>query len=103
MKKIIYVALLATLSLLVFSCKKTDTEKPAYQQKTKADDAAARSEIQRAYDDIETVYNSRDYADASSSSRTTGNVLPCGKVTFNTKNFTIDYSQVVPIVIRIVC
>jgi hypothetical protein len=94
MKKIIYSILLASFPLFIFSCKKTEEEKPVYQQKTKADDASARSEMQRAYDDIETVYNSTEYENASTSSlRTSGTVLPCGKVTFDKKNFTIDYSQ----------
>ena len=93
MTKIIYAAMLATISLSIFSCKKTEDEKPVYKQKTKADDASARSEIQRAYDDIETVYNSTDYTTSSNNLRTSGTLLPCGKVTFNKKDFSIDYSQ----------
>ncbi len=94
MKKIIYSILLASFPLFIFSCKKAEGEKPVYTQKTKADDAAARSEMQRAYDDIETVYNSNDYENSSNASmRTSATILPCGKVIFDKKNFKIDYSQ----------
>lgn len=91
MKKIIYTILIGT-SVLLVGCKKADEVPQTYEGRTKADDASARSEMQRAYDDVETVFNSQEYKDASGM-RTSGAILPCGRVTFNTKNFTIDYSQ----------
>lgn len=83
------------VAAIVFaSCKKKTEEvaPPVITPTAKADDAAARDELNHAYDDVETVYNSQDYS-SSSTLRTSGAVLPCGKVTFNTKNFSIEYGQ----------
>jgi hypothetical protein len=92
MKKIVYCVLLG-LAIASASCtKKTPETTPVYPDGSKADDANARNEMDKVYSDIETVFNSQDYKDASAQ-RTSGAILPCGKVTFNTKNFTIDYSQ----------
>ncbi|WP_018341744.1 hypothetical protein [Cytophaga aurantiaca] len=102
MKRIIYTFLIGmTFSLI--GCKKADEVPPTYEGRTKADDASGRSELDRVSSDIEKVYNSQEYADASgmrtsSNLRTTSTaILPCGKVTFNlnsnSKNFSIDYSQ----------
>lgn len=75
------------------SCKKKEqVEAPIAAPTARADEAAARDELNGAYDDVETVYNSQEYTDASNA-RIAGVILPCGKVTFNTKNFTIDYGQ----------
>ena len=104
MKKIIYTILIgASLHSLVGCKKSVDEATPSVSSRSEADDASARSEMQRAYDDVETVYNSDDYKNASSL-RTSSNLrttntalLPCGRVTFNlnnnSKNFSIDYSQ----------
>lgn len=91
MKKVIFVVLIGFLSALV-SCKKDKEpevkETPVYR--TKADDANARVELDKSYDDIEKVFNSQEYADASA--RTAAVVLPCGNVSLNGKNFTIEYN-----------
>lgn len=92
MKNYIYCMFLAA-TIVIASCKKKEeVEAPIITPTAKADEAAARDELDGAYDDVETVYNSKEYS-ASSGSRTSGAILPCGKVTFNTKNFTIDYGQ----------
>lgn len=92
MKKIIYAILIGASVYSLTSCKKPVDETPTTVSGTKADDASARNELDKAYSDIEAVFNSQQYADASGL-RTTGAILPCGKVTFDTKNFTIDYSK----------
>lgn len=91
MKKIIYAILIGAAVSLV-GCKKPDEVPPVNEGRTKADDATARNELDKVNSDIETVYNSQEYADASGL-RTTGEILPCGKVTFSNKNFQIDYSK----------
>lgn len=96
MKKIIYAILIGTTITLV-GCKKPDEVPAAYVDKSKADDASGRNELDKVYSDIQTVYNSQEYADASTL-RTTAAILPCGSVSFNTnnntKNFTIQYNGV---------
>jgi len=93
MKKILYTILIGT-SISLVGCKKpVDEVPPTVEGRSKADDASARSEMQRAYDDVETVFNSQEYKDASGLRTTSTSLLPCGRVTFNTQNFTIDYSQ----------
>lgn len=93
MKKIIYTFLIATSMYSLVGCKKADEVSSTVQGRSKADDASARSEMQRAYDDVETVFNSQDYKDASGMRTTSTSLLPCGRVTFSSKNFSIDYSQ----------
>jgi len=92
-------AIIFSLSLATFvaftACKKKKEDDPTpttptVQSYTKADDASARNELDRAQDDIESVYNSQDYAAA----RTSAINLPCGNVTLNSKNFTIQYNGV---------
>lgn len=101
MKRIIYTILIGS-TIFILGCKKPDEVPAPIEGRDQADDASARSEMQRAYDDVETVFNSQDYQDASnlrttSSLRTTTALLPCGRVTFNlnnnSNNFSIDYSQ----------
>jgi hypothetical protein len=94
MKKFIYTILIGT-AISVFGCKKPD-EVPApasHTDRAEADDASARNELDKVYDDIEKVYNSPEYRDGSTL-RTTGVVLPCGSVSLNAKNFTIQYNGV---------
>ena len=100
MKKSIYCLFLVAAIVFASCRKKADVEDPIIAPTAKADDAAARTELNNAYDDIETVYNSDDYSDASgalrtssSNARISGAVLPCGTVTIDTKNFKIDYGQ----------
>jgi len=92
MKRIIYTILIGT-SISLAGCKKSVDDAPAMVDRTKADDASARNELDKVYSDIQTVYNSQEYAN-SSTMRTTGVILPCGSVTLNTKNFTIQYNGV---------
>src|SRR6478735_1274881 len=93
MKKVIYTILIGAAITLV-GCKKPVDEVPqTVEGRSKADDASGRSEMQRAYDDVETVFNSQEYKDASGMRTTTASLLPCGIVTFSAKNFTIDYNQ----------
>lgn len=91
MKKIAFV--LTGVSLLLFSsCKKDEKEvTPTTSDRSKADDAAARNEFNRVYDIAEEVFNSSEY-DNSTGSRV-AYTLPCGNVTLNAQNFTIDYSN----------
>lgn len=97
MKKLIYLILIGATISSMMSCKKKEEEvqpAPVRVQTTKADDAAARNELDKVYRDIEDVYNSQEYADQSNLRISAGGaILPCGKVTFNSKDFTIDYSQ----------
>ena len=94
MKKIIYTILIGASLYSLVGCKKSvDEAKPSVSSRSEADDASARSELDKVYDDIEKVYNSQEYSDGSSL-RTTGVILPCGSVTLNTKNFTIQYNGV---------
>jgi len=100
MKKSIYCFFLVAVIVFASCRKKADVEDPIITPTAKADDAAARTELNNAYDDIETVYNSDDYSDASgalrtssSNARISGAILPCGTVTIDTKNFKIDYGQ----------
>ena len=92
MKSIIIFSLSLLVSVAVTSCKKKKEEEPTptVQSYTKADDASARNELDRAQDDIESVYNSQDYANA----RASAVVLPCGNVSLSGKNFTIKYNGV---------
>jgi hypothetical protein len=84
-------SLFVIVSLIVTACKKKEEPAtPEVQSYTKADDASARNELDRVQDDIESVYNSQEYAAA----RTAGVNLPCGKVTLSGKNFSIKYSGV---------
>ena len=92
MKKSIYCIFLAAAVVFAGCRKKEEVEPPIITPTAKADETAARNELNSAYDDVETVYNSQEYSDASGA-RTSGEVLPCGKVTFSTKNFKIDYGQ----------
>jgi len=95
MKKIIYCLVIGVSLATVISCakKKTEAATPTYQDPSKADDASARNEMDKAYSDVETVYNSQDYASASGM-RTSGAILPCGSVTIDTTHFTINYNGV---------
>lgn len=92
MKKILYTILIGT-SISLVGCKKPDEVPAAYEGRAKADDASARNELDKVYDDIEKVFNSQEYDDASTL-RTTAAILPCGSVTLNTQNFTIQYNGV---------
>lgn len=92
MKKIIYTFLIGA-SVSLTGCKKSVNETPANVDQSKADDASARNELDKSYSDIQTVYNSQEYAN-SSAMRTTGVILPCGSITLNAKNFTIQYNGV---------
>jgi hypothetical protein len=96
MKKILYyLAIIAVSISVTIGCKpKTESTVAPVVVTGKADDSGARNELDKVYSDIETVYNSQQYSDASNLRTTTGGaILPCGKVTFNAKNFTIDYSK----------
>jgi hypothetical protein len=94
MKKLIYSITLGLVLISVLSCKKSDPPiSPVYQDPSKADDSGARNGLQSSYDDIEKVYNSDEYATSANLRTTASNaILPCGSVTFNTNNFTINYS-----------
>ena len=68
MKKLIYLILIGATISSMMSCKKKEEEvqpAPVRVQTTKADDAAARNELDKVYRDIEDVYNSQEYADQS--------------------------------------
>jgi hypothetical protein len=97
MKKTFYYLTIVAVSIsILISCKpkKEVAATPAYVDRSKADDSGARNELDKVSSDIETVYNSQQYSDASNLRTTaSGAILPCGKVTFNAKNFTIDYSK----------
>lgn len=94
MKKSIYCMFLAATLVFVNCKKKEEVAPPVVTPTAKVDEAVAREELNGAYDDVETVYNSQEYAGASNSNqRTAGEILPCGKVTLDTKNFTIDYGK----------
>jgi len=86
------VATLFVAALLLFSAckKKDDSVTPTSSSSQKADDASAKTELDNAQQDIETVYNSSQYA---GNQRTTAVDLPCGTVTLNTNNFTIIYGN----------
>jgi hypothetical protein len=71
MKRIIYTLLIGTAAVTLTGCKKSVEEVPKTESRTKADDATARNELDKVNSDIEAVYNSEDYADASGL-RTTG-------------------------------
>jgi hypothetical protein len=92
MKKSIMFSLSLAAVMAFTACKKKKEEEPTptVESYAKADDASARNELDRAQEDIEAVYNSQDYADA----RKSAVVLPCGSVTLNSKNFTIQYNGV---------
>ena len=90
-KKWMFVLSTLVMGTLFFtSCKKQEEVAPK-KSGQKADDASARNELDRAQDDIETVYNSDQYA---GNQRGTAVNLPCGSVTLNTNNFTITYNGV---------
>src|SRR5690606_38615397 len=94
MKKIIIFTLFSFAIMVFTGCQKKKEEEEVQPQTTasqKADDSAARAELDRAQEDIETVYNSEDYA---GNGRGAAVVLPCGNVTLNTNNFTINYNGV---------
>lgn len=95
MKKFIYTLLIGASVYSIVGCKDPAevTPTPVYSDRSKADDASARNELDKVYSDIEKVFNSEQYSDKSNNMRTTGAILPCGKVTFNTTNFKIDYSK----------
>ncbi|WP_299253421.1 hypothetical protein [uncultured Cytophaga sp.] len=97
MKKVVYPILLGlSIAAFVSSCKPREEAPvtPAIVDRSKPDDAGARNELDKVYSDIEKVYNSQQYSDASNLRTTAGGaILPCGKVTFNAKSFTIDYSK----------
>lgn len=91
MRKIVFA--LTGISILFFSScdRKNKTEDPSSTtptSRTKADDASARNEFDRIYDIAEDIFNSDEYKNAR-----VAYVLPCGNVTINTQNFTIDYSN----------
>lgn len=91
MRKIVF-ALTGVTLLFFSSCKKDNKEDtPTASDRSKADDAAARNEFNRIYDIAEEVFNSSEY-DNSTGSRV-AYTLPCGNVTLNAQNFTIDYSN----------
>lgn len=77
-------------TLLFTACKKQEEVAPTSKGE-QADDASARNELDRAQDDIESVYNSEQYA---GNQRGSAVVLPCGSVTLNTNNYTISYNGV---------
>jgi hypothetical protein len=77
-------------TLLFTACKKQEEVAPTVKGE-QADDAAARNELDRAQNDIETVYNSDQYA---GNQRGAAVNLPCGSVTLNTNNYTITYNGV---------
>jgi hypothetical protein len=77
-------------TLLFTACKKQEEVAPKSKGE-QADDASARNELDRAQSDIESVYNSDQYA---GNQRGSAVVLPCGSVTLNTNNYTINYNGV---------
>ncbi|MDB5273616.1 MAG: hypothetical protein JWO58_1983 [Chitinophagaceae bacterium] len=85
-------ALLVTGTMLFTACTKKEDATPATTTIEKADDAAARNELDRVQDDIETIYTSHSYD--SSGARTSAVDLPCGNVTLTGKNFSIAYGGV---------
>jgi hypothetical protein len=99
MKKIILLSSIAFASILL-GCKKTPTDdilpKDEVEINTyqKADDASAKNELDKVNNDIETIYKSTDYANARVG-EVKKVVLPCGKVTLNSKNFKIEYNDTV--------
>jgi hypothetical protein len=89
MRNIVFV--LAGISILFFSaCNRNKKEEPTISDRSKADDAAARNEFNRVYDIAEDIFNSDEYDNSTSR---VAYVLPCGNVTLNAQNFTIDYSN----------
>ncbi len=94
MKKIVYGCMIGLSLSSLMSCKKDkDPEENGPSYAAKADDAGARTELDKAYDDIEAVYNSQDY-ESSSTMRTQAVVLPCGNVSFNKDSFKIVYGGI---------
>ena len=57
----------------------------------KADDFTAKSEYERVNEDIETVLRSNYYENNARTEVQESVILPCGKVTLNNSNFTIQY------------
>jgi hypothetical protein len=89
MKKIILLSFIGLGMSLFTACKKDNNPEPIQTgEYTKADDAAARNELNRVYQNIEDVYNSDSYSNAR-----TAVVLPCGNVTLTGKNYTIAYGS----------
>jgi hypothetical protein len=89
MKKILLFSFIGIGTSLFTACKKGNDPEPVQTKEyTKADDAAARNELNRVYQNIEDVYNSDSYANAR-----TAVVLPCGNVTLTGKNYTIAYGS----------
>ena len=89
-KWISVLAVIVMGTLLFTACKKQEEAAPASKGE-QADDASARNELDRAQNDIETVYNSDQYAGNQRGSAVN---LLCGSVTLNTNNFTITYNGV---------
>lgn len=92
MKRAIIFSLAFVLFVTFTACKKKKEEEatPKPEFSTKADDASARNELDRVQEDIESVYNSQDYDNA----RASAVVLPCGNVSLNGQNFSIQYNGV---------
>lgn len=89
-KKWMFVLTALVMGTLFFTaCKKQEEVAPSKGEQ--ADDASARNELDRAQDDIESVYNSDQYAGNQRGSAVN---LPCGSVTLNTNNYTINYNGV---------
>jgi hypothetical protein len=89
MKKILLFSFIGIGTSLFTACKKGNDPEPVQTKEyTKADDAAARNELNRVYQNIEDVYNSDSYSNAR-----TAVVLPCGNVTLTGKNYNIAYGS----------
>ncbi|MCU0417194.1 MAG: hypothetical protein MUE33_08405 [Cytophagaceae bacterium] len=89
MKKIVFALCSVVLLSAISSCKKEATEvSPIVLERGEADDASSRNEFDKIYDVAEEVFNSSDY---DNSTLRTALTLPCGNVTLNTQNFTINY------------
>lgn len=91
-KKGLHVIILLGLVTQFFTaCKEKTDPAPKKDVQQRATDVAARTELDRVQNDIETVYNSNQYA---GNAKVEAVVLPCGNVTLNTNNFTITYNGV---------